>query len=555
MERNVKFRFDENDVSYNAKGWLDFMKKFGYIEEDDGDSEALYTENGISEIIKSVQKFGAIEETGQIDNATLKLMTSRRCGVPDVIRRKASKKICIRIGRMGKEKYNILVSKHKYDTYNLPILSSIANWSPKLSEHTVVKNIQKALDTWGGYGRLNFHRTPSPDADIIVAFGRGYHGDSFPFDGSGNILAHAFFPYEGSDLGGDIHFDDDENWMDKNENASEDGTDFYAVALHELGHSLVNRMLKEDYNTPSTNFEDHYETTPYTTESSPTIHSTEVWTSSTTTEYSTLSSELDPTTTSIPTSTEFLNTLTTVKTDHVVTYEGDDEYVDDHKKHDKKHNIPKTNSPSLPNICDGYVDAIAALRHELFVFKEGFVWRYKEKGELLPGYPIALTQMFPDLPKSIRKIDAAYERPDGMIIMFTGKVFWVYDGTNFRENSPKPITSYGLPDYLDDIDAVQTWERNKKTYFYKKDRFWRYNETSKTMDSGYPLHMERWRGVPENLNAATTWKDGATYFFKGELFWKFDNDWVIITEQSPLPTAQIWFGCPEEEQRMRRLFS
>lgn len=28
------------------------------------------------------------------------------------------------------------------------------------------------------------------------------------------------------------------------------------------------------------------------------------------------------------------------------------------------------------------------------------------------------------------------------------------------------------------------------------------------MDAGYPLHMERWRGVPENLDAATTWVDG-----------------------------------------------
>lgn len=47
-----------------------------------------------------------------------------------------------------------------------------------------------------------------------------------------------------------------------------------------------------------------------------------------------------------------------------------------------------------------------------------------------------------------------------------------------------------------------------KTYFYKSDRFWRYNETIKMMDPGYPRHIERWRGVPENIDAATTWKDG-----------------------------------------------
>lgn len=60
----------------------------------------------------------------------------------------------------------------------------------------------------------------------------------YPFDGDGGILAHAFFPYEESDLGGDIHFDNDEKWIDKMDNKGYDGIDFYTVALHELGHSL-----------------------------------------------------------------------------------------------------------------------------------------------------------------------------------------------------------------------------------------------------------------------------------------------------------------------------
>lgn len=38
-------------------------------------------------------------------------------------------------------------------------------------------------------------------------------------------------------FGGDIHFDDDEKW-EISSNYSEDGTDFFSVAVHELGHSL-----------------------------------------------------------------------------------------------------------------------------------------------------------------------------------------------------------------------------------------------------------------------------------------------------------------------------
>ncbi|KAJ8946354.1 hypothetical protein NQ318_010119 [Aromia moschata] len=88
----------------------------------------------------------------------------------------------------------------------------IVNWTPKLGEYAVMKNIQRALDTWGSYGRLNFQRVSNNDADIVVSFATGDHGDAFPFDGRGGVLGHAFFPFEGSDIGGDIHFDADEEW-------------------------------------------------------------------------------------------------------------------------------------------------------------------------------------------------------------------------------------------------------------------------------------------------------------------------------------------------------
>lgn len=46
----------------------------------------------------------------------------------------------------------------------------------------------------------------------------------------------------------------------------------------------------------------------------------------------------------------------------------------------------------------------------------------------------------------------------------TGKQFWVYNGVSFVENSPRPLSDYGLPDYVSDLDAVQNWDRNSEYY-------------------------------------------------------------------------------------------
>lgn len=59
-------------------------------------------------------------------------------------------------------------------------------------------SVQNAFGTWQEITRLYFVEVCNAnDADIVILWGEGNHGDNFPFDGpgtgQGNVLAHAFF--------------------------------------------------------------------------------------------------------------------------------------------------------------------------------------------------------------------------------------------------------------------------------------------------------------------------------------------------------------------------
>ncbi|XP_073967841.1 uncharacterized protein isoform X1 [Bombus fervidus] len=51
---------------------INFMKEYGYLESGTADSDALYEKSAITNAVKTLQEFGNIPVTGQLDNTTLK---------------------------------------------------------------------------------------------------------------------------------------------------------------------------------------------------------------------------------------------------------------------------------------------------------------------------------------------------------------------------------------------------------------------------------------------------------------------------------------------------
>ena len=96
--------------------------------------------------------------------------------------------------------------------------------------------VLRAMAEWSKVIKLTW--TPGTSATaprtVNILFASGAHGDGYPFDGPGGVLAHTFYPAAPNPepIAGDMHLDNDENW-----NAGVN-TDLFSVALHELGHAL-----------------------------------------------------------------------------------------------------------------------------------------------------------------------------------------------------------------------------------------------------------------------------------------------------------------------------
>lgn len=96
--------------------------------------------------------------------------------------------------------------------------------------------IVRAMKEWSKVAAIAWSQGSSATGvkTVHVLFGSGSHGDGYPFDGPGSVLAHTFYPSlpNPEPIAGDMHLDDSESWR------VGANIDLYSVVLHELGHAL-----------------------------------------------------------------------------------------------------------------------------------------------------------------------------------------------------------------------------------------------------------------------------------------------------------------------------
>uniref|UniRef100_A0A8C6WS86 Peptidase metallopeptidase domain-containing protein n=1 Tax=Neogobius melanostomus TaxID=47308 RepID=A0A8C6WS86_9GOBI len=163
---------------------------------------------GFCDKIKHMQRFFGFPPSGELTKDTLEVMRKPRCGLSDVEP----------FGDTVRWTNRIL--SYRIVGKRLPIPAS-----------QVRKVFRDAWKVWSNVTPIKFRKRGRREADIAISFYSGDHQDGTPFDGKQGILAHAFLP--GIGIGGDVHFDAEEDWS-----TNSTGYNLFTVAVHEFGHAI-----------------------------------------------------------------------------------------------------------------------------------------------------------------------------------------------------------------------------------------------------------------------------------------------------------------------------
>jgi hypothetical protein len=171
---------------------LSWLNKYGYNPCLNSTAQCSLS---FKTLIEDYQKRFHLKITGSLDQSTTQHMNRPRCGNHD--KSPAQLNSPAKFGQFKWSRSSLTYSVRRSPT--------------QISEANTKNIIREAFQAWTDYIPLQIEEACSTcKADFVLEFVSEQHSDSYPFDGIGGTLAHAFFPEDGR-----VHFDKDEAWTER----------------------------------------------------------------------------------------------------------------------------------------------------------------------------------------------------------------------------------------------------------------------------------------------------------------------------------------------------
>ncbi|KAF5284691.1 hypothetical protein FQA39_LY16943 [Lamprigera yunnana] len=194
----------------------DYLNRYGYYNGQDSSGLTIEDVNS-SEFIFVLNKFQAyykLEITKTINDETLEVMKTPRCGMTDIA-----------------ASFNLKGTFWRND----PIL-----WHFRGAANKQIKLAAVAFQLWEKYANINFQQ--SFENPNILSFKYKDHlkerdSKRYGFTLDNNELAHPFFPPADNNVS-EIHINQNKDWSEKLYDISKDKLSLFITVAHEIGHSI-----------------------------------------------------------------------------------------------------------------------------------------------------------------------------------------------------------------------------------------------------------------------------------------------------------------------------
>uniref|UniRef100_A0A3B3C9A7 72 kDa type IV collagenase n=1 Tax=Oryzias melastigma TaxID=30732 RepID=A0A3B3C9A7_ORYME len=517
----------------------------------------------LKDTLKKMQKFFALPETGEIDAQTVAIMKKPRCGVPDVAN------------------YNFFHNKPKWQKKD--ITYRILGYSPDLDEEVINDAFYRAFKVWSDVTPLTFTRIMDGEADIMINFGRNEHGDGYPFDGKDGLLAHAFAP--GAGIGGDSHFDDDEQWTlgegqvvkAKFGNADGEFCKFPFLFMGTEYKSCTAQGRDDGFLWCSTtyNFDEDgkYGFCPHESmstvggnaEGAPCVF-----------PFTFLGDTYESCTTSGRSDGKmWCSTTKSYDDDRKWGFCPDQGMAESlygiHPRLGLKCYLNFLPMSPHPLFCENFLFLVAAhefghalgLEHSqdpgalmapVYTFTKDFRLPQDDIQGIQELYGVPTDKPLPPTQGPVTPMDICKESiVFDAVAQIRGEVFFFKDrflfrSVNFRSKPKGPmlVATY-WPDLPAKIDAAYENPVEEKTVFFAGNQYWVYRADE--LESGYPRRISN-LGLPDDvqhIDAAFSFRrNRKTYLFSGDKFWRYDEDRKDMDPGFPKLIADSWNGIPDD---------